>query len=94
MPPISFQSIKSSTLRVFTDRDKDNSPKATIDYPCREILHILNSHPSYYSLSSCSGRVAAFESAAFDDDRSGVDDIKITDPSVPMDATFGKGVGR
>ena len=85
-----FTSLKELTLRAFSDPDHhDNSPKMSIDYPCREILHVLNSHSSYYSLSSCSGRIAVFDSSACNDPC-----LPPNDPSSSMDATFGKGFGR
>ena len=95
-----FSRIKENTLRAFSDPiAHDNSPKMSIDYPCREILHVLNSHSSYYSLSSCSGRIAVFDSAAVLDGETSRDPLSDpsstpNDPSLSMDATFGKGHGR
>jgi tRNA(Phe) wybutosine-synthesizing methylase Tyw3 len=43
----------------FTDKDK--SPKGSVDYKIRPLVDLINRHPEYVTLSSCSGRVALFD---------------------------------
>ncbi|GMH84015.1 hypothetical protein TL16_g09787 [Triparma laevis f. inornata] len=64
----SFASRKASALSAFSSspytcgEQKDASPIGAIDKPIRELCHILNSHPSYFTLSTCSGRIAVYSS--------------------------------
>jgi len=67
---IAFQSIKRKVLRELYGLDdnhaynhqllKDKSPKGSVDEEIRSIIDLINSHPSFVTLSSCSGRIALF----------------------------------
>jgi len=39
----------------------DQSRKGSIDHPIRELVQFINEHPSYFTTSSCSGRIYVFE---------------------------------
>uniref|UniRef100_A0A7S4TAT0 tRNA(Phe) 7-[(3-amino-3-carboxypropyl)-4-demethylwyosine(37)-N(4)]-methyltransferase n=1 Tax=Ditylum brightwellii TaxID=49249 RepID=A0A7S4TAT0_9STRA len=39
----------------------DKSPKGSVDVLIRPLVHLLNAHPEYSTLSSCSGRIAIFD---------------------------------
>jgi tRNA wybutosine-synthesizing protein 3 len=45
----------------------DKSPKGSIDAPITELIHAINAHDDYVTTSSCSGRIALFETV--DDQR-------------------------
>ena len=66
----SFPSLRERNLRTlygdikisdYTDNDK--SPKGSVDVKIRSLVDLINSHPEYVTLSSCSGRVAMFDPA-------------------------------
>ena len=44
-------------LRLFVDK----SPKGSVDEAIRSLVDLINAHPSYATLSSCSGRIAVFD---------------------------------
>lgn len=44
-------------LRLFVDK----SPKGSVDEAIRALVDLINAHPSYATLSSCSGRIAVFD---------------------------------
>ncbi|KDP20748.1 hypothetical protein JCGZ_21219 [Jatropha curcas] len=53
-----FQKRKAATLSSLRSSETDKSPKGTLDTPIIPLLNSLNSHPSYYTTSSCSGRIS------------------------------------
>ncbi|XP_022723296.1 tRNA wybutosine-synthesizing protein 2/3/4 [Durio zibethinus] len=53
-----FDKRKASTLASLSSNDIDKSPKGTLDTPIIPLLNALNSHPSYFTTSSCSGRIS------------------------------------
>ncbi|KAJ8540281.1 hypothetical protein K7X08_030200 [Anisodus acutangulus] len=53
-----FEKRKSSTLSSMNSPLPDKSPKGNIDTPIIPLLNTLNSHPSYFTTSSCSGRIS------------------------------------
>ncbi|RZC65651.1 hypothetical protein C5167_009347 [Papaver somniferum] len=53
-----FEKRKASTLAEMASTEIDKSPKGTIDEPIIPLLKTLNLHPSYFSTSSCSGRIS------------------------------------
>ena len=66
----SFPSLRERNLRTlygdtkisdYTDNDK--SPKGSVDVKIRSLVDLINIHPEYVTLSSCSGRVAMFDPA-------------------------------
>ncbi|WCJ20164.1 tRNA wybutosine-synthesizing protein 2/3/4 [Euphorbia peplus] len=53
-----FQKRKAATLSSLSSSDIDKSPKGTVDAPIIPLLNSINSHPSYFTTSSCSGRIS------------------------------------
>lgn len=53
-----FQKRKSAALSAMNSVAPDKSPKGTIDAPIINLLAAINSHPSYFTTSSCSGRIS------------------------------------
>lgn len=52
--------IVSSLVEYLDPERRDKSPKGFIDAPILDLMHVINSHPDYYTTSSCSGRVAMY----------------------------------
>jgi tRNA wybutosine-synthesizing protein 3 len=57
----SFHSIRQRTHDTLYAYGVDKSPKGSIDAPIRELVDLINKHPSFATLSSCSGRIALFD---------------------------------
>ena len=58
----SFVDIKKKTMRdLYGGGGKDKSPKGSVDVLIRPLVDLLNLHPSFATLSSCSGRIALFD---------------------------------
>ena len=64
----SFASIRLRTLETLYPqrntahhRRPDKSPKGSIDAPIQELVDLINKHPSFATLSSCSGRISLFD---------------------------------
>lgn len=55
-----FEKRKADTLAAINSPEPDKSPKGNIDTPIIPLLNALNSHPSYFTTSSCSGRISIF----------------------------------
>lgn len=53
-----FQKRKAAALAAMNSPAPDKSPKGTIDAPIIPLLTSINSHPSYFTTSSCSGRIS------------------------------------
>ncbi|KAK4485080.1 hypothetical protein RD792_007688 [Penstemon davidsonii] len=53
-----FQKRKSVALAAMNSPAPDKSPKGNIDAPIIPLLNAINSHPSYFTTSSCSGRIS------------------------------------
>ncbi|GER44932.1 tRNA wybutosine-synthesizing protein 2/3/4 [Striga asiatica] len=53
-----FQKRKAAALAAMDSPAPDKSPKGTIDAPIIPLLAAINSHPSYFTTSSCSGRIS------------------------------------
>lgn len=53
-----FEKRKAATLSSLGSTETDKSPKGTIDAPIIPLLNTLNYHPSYFTTSSCSGRIS------------------------------------
>ncbi|KMT04175.1 hypothetical protein BVRB_8g186230 [Beta vulgaris subsp. vulgaris] len=47
-------------MAAMNSTETDKSPKGTIDTPIIPLLNTINNHPSYYTTSSCSGRISIF----------------------------------
>lgn len=54
------EQIVSSLVEYLDPERRDKSPKGFIDAPILDLMHVINSHPDYYTTSSCSGRVALY----------------------------------
>ena len=64
----SFPSLRARNLRTLYGGSDDGggiafdrSPKGSVDERIRPLVDLINSHPDYVTLSSCSGRVALFD---------------------------------
>lgn len=67
----SFIDLKRKTLQSLYGLDKnkdynhallmDKSPKGSVDEKIRSMVDLINAHPSYATLSSCSGRISLFD---------------------------------
>jgi len=64
----SFPSLRERNLqtlygdtKVSTYTDVDKSPIGCVDRKVRPLVDLINSHPEYVTLSSCSGRIALFD---------------------------------
>ncbi|XP_009607250.1 tRNA wybutosine-synthesizing protein 2/3/4 [Nicotiana tomentosiformis] len=53
-----FEKRKAATVASINSPETDKSPKGNIDAPIIPLLNTLNSHPSYFTTSSCSGRIS------------------------------------
>ncbi|KAF7811166.1 tRNA wybutosine-synthesizing protein 2/3/4 [Senna tora] len=53
-----FEKRKAATLASLASVEADKSPKGTLDTPIIPLLNALNQHPSFYTTSSCSGRIS------------------------------------
>ncbi|KAI3456455.1 hypothetical protein Pfo_013118 [Paulownia fortunei] len=53
-----FQKRKAAALAAMNSPAPDKSPKGSIDAPIIPLLTAINSHPSYFTTSSCSGRIS------------------------------------
>lgn len=60
MSNMEFEKRKADTLAAINSPEPDKSPKGNIDIPIIPLLNALNSHPSYFTTSSCSGRISIF----------------------------------
>lgn len=57
----SFADLRRKNLEALYGDGRDNSPKGSVDVAIRELCGWVNSHPSFVTLSSCSGRIAVFD---------------------------------
>ncbi|KAJ4828742.1 hypothetical protein Tsubulata_025157 [Turnera subulata] len=53
-----FDKRKAATLASLSSSSPDKSPKGTVDAPIIPLLQAINSHPCFYTTSSCSGRIS------------------------------------
>lgn len=66
----SFPSLRERNLKTLYGDTKiseyinnDKSPKGSVDEKIRPLVNLINLHPEFVTLSSCSGRVAMFDPA-------------------------------
>ncbi|KAK3188377.1 hypothetical protein Dsin_027938 [Dipteronia sinensis] len=59
-----FEQRKAATLESLSSSITDKSPKGTLDEPIVPLINVINSHPDYFTTSSCSGRVSIFSHPA------------------------------
>jgi tRNA wybutosine-synthesizing protein 3 len=64
-----FLQRKSSLFSNFCD----HSIKKSIDKPIEEIFNLLNTHPEYFTTSSCSGRIVVYNEGRSNKDDSEID---------------------
>ena len=90
----SFPSLRERNLltlygdtKVSSYTDVDKSPIGCVDRKVRPLVDLINSHPEYVTLSSCSGRVALF-------DPSGTAHSDDVEEEVKGTETSGKGRGK
>jgi len=95
----SFRDVRAKTLRALYGIQSggghhplhlfvDKSPKGSVDEAIRPLVDLINAHPSYATLSSCSGRIALFDpsgSGAAADNAS-ADDAKDDNPGGDTEA--------
>ena len=55
-----FEERKTRALDAMRAPQPDKSPKGTLDLPIVPLLDAINRHPSYFTTSSCSGRISIF----------------------------------
>ncbi|GAA0158468.1 RNA methyltransferase [Lithospermum erythrorhizon] len=53
-----FEKRKGYTLASMESPEADKSPKGNLDTPIIPLINTINSHPSYFTTSSCSGRIS------------------------------------
>ncbi|KAL5730750.1 hypothetical protein ACHQM5_003542 [Ranunculus cassubicifolius] len=53
-----FDKRKAATLLCISSTEIDKSPKGTLDAPILPLIKSINQHPSYFTTSSCSGRIS------------------------------------
>ncbi|KAK7264475.1 hypothetical protein RJT34_32084 [Clitoria ternatea] len=53
-----FEKRKAATVASLSSTEADKSPKGTLDTPIIPLINTLNNHPSYFTTSSCSGRIS------------------------------------
>ncbi|KAG5405109.1 hypothetical protein IGI04_011228 [Brassica rapa subsp. trilocularis] len=53
-----FEKRKAATLASIRSSVTDKSPKGFLDEPILPLLETINHHPSYFTTSSCSGRIS------------------------------------
>ncbi|BBN02828.1 tRNA wybutosine-synthesizing protein 3 [Marchantia polymorpha subsp. ruderalis] len=55
-----FELRKQAVLRGLASDEVDKSRKGGVDAPIADLIRRINSHPEFYTTSSCSGRVSLF----------------------------------
>lgn len=94
----SFVDLKRKTLEALYGLDRnmkynhallmDKSPKGSVDEGIRSLVDLINAHPSFSTLSSCSGRISLFDPSHAATSISGRgDELEY------MDSSTGKGHG-
>lgn len=53
-----FEKRKAAAMALLGCTETDKSPKGTLDAPIVPLLTTINNHPSYFTTSSCSGRIS------------------------------------
>ncbi|XP_057415045.1 tRNA wybutosine-synthesizing protein 2/3/4 [Lotus japonicus] len=53
-----FEKRKASSLASLYSTETDKSPKGTLDTPIIPLINTLNQNPSFFTTSSCSGRIS------------------------------------
>ncbi|XP_078437023.1 met-10+ like family protein / kelch repeat-containing protein isoform X1 [Wolffia australiana] len=58
-----FEKRKAMAMEAMKDPEPDKSPKGTLDLPIVPLLQFINGNPSFFTTSSCSGRISIFSHA-------------------------------
>jgi tRNA wybutosine-synthesizing protein 3 len=104
----SFASLRERNLKTLYGDTKiseyinnDKSPKGSVDEKIRPLVNLINLHPEFVTLSSCSGRVAMFDPVGYADDSddgneitASVDETNITAQKKVVKGTEVSGKGR
>ncbi|XP_030491672.2 tRNA wybutosine-synthesizing protein 2/3/4 [Cannabis sativa] len=53
-----FQRRKAATIASLKSTVTDKSPKGSLDIPIIPLINTINAHPSFFTTSSCSGRIS------------------------------------
>lgn len=72
---------------------KDKSPKGSVDIHIQALVDLINSHPSYATLSSCSGRITLFDASGTSEKNPTNVDSQAESDSVDAECPQGKGFG-
>lgn len=88
----SFADLRRKNLEALYGGGDDKSPKGSVDIAIQTLVDLINAHPSYVTLSSCSGRIAIFDpkDGGADEDAAKQDDGDENDER----AAGGKGRGE
>lgn len=52
-----FEARKTEVLRELSSGELDKSPKGSVDAPVVALVDLINTHPAFFTTSSCSGRI-------------------------------------
>jgi tRNA wybutosine-synthesizing protein 3 len=82
----SFASLRERNLKTLYGDTKiseyinnDKSPKGSVDEKIRPLVNLINLHPEFVTLSSCSGRVAMFDPVGYANDIADGNEITASD---------------
>lgn len=53
-----FEKRKAAAMAAISDPNPDKSPKGNLDTPIIPLIDAINLHPSFFTTSSCSGRIS------------------------------------
>jgi tRNA wybutosine-synthesizing protein 3 len=90
----SFLDIRRKTLDLlYEGGGVDKSPKGSVDELIQPLVDLLNQHPSFTTLSSCSGRIALFDPGCQDQDVGSEEEVNNEDITDERSRKSGKGRG-
>jgi tRNA wybutosine-synthesizing protein 3 len=88
-----FNALRQKTLAtLYEGNQRDKSPKGSVDAPIQALVDLINSHPSFATLSSCSGRIALFDPTGAD--LSSIDEAYLDAEIAAAGEASGKGKGK
>lgn len=91
----SFIDIRRNTLDLlYEGGGVDKSPKGTVDELIQPLVDLLNQHPSFTTLSSCSGRIALFDPGCHDQDDGPDEEVNNEDMNIPDEHERSKKSGK
>ncbi|GAX22722.1 tRNA wybutosine-synthesizing protein 3 [Fistulifera solaris] len=90
----SFNALRQKTLStLYEGNQRDKSPKGSVDAPIQDLVDLINSHSSFATLSSCSGRIALFDPTGTDLSAIDETNVEAEVAAAPGEAS-GKGKGK